>query len=222
MLIVMEQSLQAKVHPGSELAKVSQAMANAAWNADCGSVQSAFLSMPVPLQYDRMLDEESTEADGSGAFSCLLSTPSPRTESVDALDANSEFLSLGQDLEQASDSEKSNMVCRHWKTKGWCRMESSCKFLHLEHKRGIASAKAGKTSSTHRDISGIVCPSMSATDIVSTEGELYSKLVGRRNRRGGKNRANRCYQGQLSNAEQDVTGLAPFLFHAHSLYRNSF
>merc|ERR1719502_1316402 len=30
------------------------------------------------------------------------------------------------------------MVCRHWKSKGWCRLGSSCKFQHPEHKRGVA------------------------------------------------------------------------------------
>lgn len=36
--------------------------------------------------------------------------------------------------------EKSVMVCRHWKSKGWCRMEENCKFLHPEHKRGTSAA----------------------------------------------------------------------------------
>lgn len=31
---------------------------------------------------------------------------------------------------------KSAMVCRHWKSKGWCRLEDKCKFIHPEHKRG--------------------------------------------------------------------------------------
>jgi len=35
---------------------------------------------------------------------------------------------------------KSHMVCRHWKTKGWCKYQASCKFLHPEHKRGVGAA----------------------------------------------------------------------------------
>lgn len=204
MLIVIEQSVQSKVRVDSELAKVAEAMANAAGS----SFQSSFLSMSFPSQYDRMLDEVSTEAGGSGAFSCLLSTPSTsRRESIDALDVKSvELFSSSQDMEPGSDSEKSNMVCRHWKSKGWCRMESNCKFLHPEHKRGIVSTRDGKRNSTNGDMSGLACPSIS-TDILNAEGELYSKHHSRRNRRGGRNRASRGYQGQLDNAEHAV-GLA--------------
>merc|ERR1719240_627321 len=40
----------------------------------------------------------------------------------------------------SGNAEKSVMVCRHWKSKGWCRLEASCKFLHPEHKRGSIPA----------------------------------------------------------------------------------
>lgn len=43
---------------------------------------------------------------------------------------------------QGSDQDKSAMVCRHWKSKGWCRMEDNCKFLHPDHKRGVGFAIA--------------------------------------------------------------------------------
>jgi len=33
--------------------------------------------------------------------------------------------------------QKSDMVCCHWKNKGWCRYQDSCKFQHPEHKRGV-------------------------------------------------------------------------------------
>lgn len=39
--------------------------------------------------------------------------------------------------------EKSVMVCRHWKSKGWCRMEDGCKFLHPDHKRGTGAPMTG-------------------------------------------------------------------------------
>jgi hypothetical protein len=91
---------------------------------------------------DPMLDEESTEAEEIGAFASLLSSLPSEAEGMDDVEAKSPeagVLALvsashtsNEDSEQASDSEKSSMVCRHWKTKGWCRMESNCKFLHPE------------------------------------------------------------------------------------------
>lgn len=41
--------------------------------------------------------------------------------------------------------EKSVMVCRHWKSKGWCRMEDKCKFLHPDHKRGSGARKGASS-----------------------------------------------------------------------------
>jgi hypothetical protein len=63
------------------------------------------------------------------------------------------------------------MVCKHWKSKGWCRLGSSCKFLHPEHKRG-ASAPQSTIG-----VDGAIPPPPMA-------------LV-RRKKRGGKNRSNR-------------------------------
>ncbi|CAE6927274.1 unnamed protein product [Symbiodinium natans] len=34
---------------------------------------------------------------------------------------------------------KSAVVCRHWKSKGWCRLGDECKFAHPEHKCGAGS-----------------------------------------------------------------------------------
>lgn len=45
----------------------------------------------------------------------------------------------------SADAAKCVMVCRHWKSKGFCRLEQKCKFLHLQHKRGNAKGK-GKTT----------------------------------------------------------------------------
>lgn len=39
------------------------------------------------------------------------------------------------------EQEKSVMVCRHWKSKGFCKLEDQCKFLHPENKRGNGSRK---------------------------------------------------------------------------------
>lgn len=48
--------------------------------------------------------------------------------------------------EEAGNSRgsKSAMVCRHWKSKGWCRLEDKCKFIHPEHKRGPVPASSSR------------------------------------------------------------------------------
>mmetsp|Transcript_85869 Transcript_85869/g.152082 ORF Transcript_85869/g.152082 Transcript_85869/m.152082 type:complete len:350 (-) Transcript_85869:110-1159(-) len=44
------------------------------------------------------------------------------------------------------------VVCRHWKTKGWCRMGEDCKFAHPEEKcgAGVAQAQAKKLANGQR------------------------------------------------------------------------
>merc|ERR1712196_437015 len=99
--------------------------------------------MRQATQLEPMLDEESTDADEPGAFASLLSEPSWECDSSEVVEAKlheEEVLPPplpSEDSEQASDAEKSIMVCRHWRSKGWCRLEENCKFLHPEHKRGI-------------------------------------------------------------------------------------
>jgi len=69
--------------------------------------------------------------------------------------------------EHGSDPDKSVMVCRHWKSKGFCRMEDNCKFLHPEHKRGVGpmivnSTKAGGVNgSSSADMSNGLAHGMS-------------------------------------------------------------
>mmetsp|Transcript_19099 Transcript_19099/g.44674 ORF Transcript_19099/g.44674 Transcript_19099/m.44674 type:complete len:334 (-) Transcript_19099:63-1064(-) len=47
--------------------------------------------------------------------------------------------------------------CRHWKNKGWCRFQDSCKFLHTPSKRGVGLLDMpGNTAAT-------VCPPATAT-----------------------------------------------------------
>lgn len=203
MITVLEQASKTQVHPGSELAEVTQAMAYAATS----SFQMASYSMSdYATLYDPMLNEDSTEAGDSGAFSCLLSGASSDVGSLDAVDAKSPIPAV-PDLDQESDSEKGNMVCRHWKSKGWCRMESNCKFLHPEHKRGISVPKVGNRSSGNCAISGAKCPGMSISEVVMAESELHSASLARRKRRGGRNRTNRNQQVQLGLPEQDVAGV---------------
>eukprot|EP00927_Polykrikos_kofoidii_P056056 TRINITY_DN50239_c0_g1_i1.p1 TRINITY_DN50239_c0_g1~~TRINITY_DN50239_c0_g1_i1.p1 ORF type:complete len:438 (-),score=73.84 TRINITY_DN50239_c0_g1_i1:22-1335(-) len=75
----------------------------------------------------------------------------PNPESAGAVPAAA---SSSTELDRvAGAGEKSPMVCRHWKSKGWCRLEAGCKFLHPEHKRGVCmptkafSGNAGKKPS---------------------------------------------------------------------------
>jgi hypothetical protein len=214
MLVVMEQSLQAKIHPGTDVVKVTKAMADAANS----SFQSGFFSMPGPkTQYDRMPDEESTEADEPGAFSCLLSLHSSEVESIGSGDVESPIMRPPsppcQDLDQGSDSERSSMVCRHWKTKGWCRLESNCKFLHPEHKRGVAAPNTGSRGG----ISGVLCPDMRTTsgqsETATAENDSYSASMARRKRRGGRNRVKRSQVGDPDQGVSDTR--AQFLFGDH-------
>merc|ERR1719311_1497783 len=109
--------------------------------------QSVFSSnMPMMhhrTQLDPMPDDEST-TDEVGAFASLLSGPTSEGEVFDFSEASPED-------SEPSDPEKSVMVCRHWRSKGWCRMEANCKFLHPEHKCGVGfgtPSKAGGAGST--------------------------------------------------------------------------
>jgi len=77
------------------------------------------------------LEEDSTDADSDAAFSALLSSEGEYYEVEQKLDLESS--------EAPTDVGKSEMVCRHWKSKGWCRYESLCKFSHPENKRGMCA-----------------------------------------------------------------------------------
>merc|ERR1719350_665529 len=44
------------------------------------------------------------------------------------------------------EQEKSVMVCRHWKSKGFCKLEDQCKFLHPENKRGSGTGDRKSSS----------------------------------------------------------------------------
>merc|ERR1712147_445458 len=103
---------------------------------------------------------------------------------------------LPEDSEQASDCEKSTMVCRHWKTKGWCRLEGNCKFLHPEHKRGIAAPKGCSGGSINDgDMSKAAYPGMSTTSGLPEDAP--SAALSRRKKRGGRNRSNKVNQVEL-------------------------
>jgi hypothetical protein len=164
---------------------------------------------------DPMLDEQSTEDDDVGAFASLLSGPPSESEGIDGIEDQSpeaEFSgrpvgnqALPDDSEQASDCEKSIMVCRHWKTKGWCRLEANCKFLHPEHKRGIAAPKGCTSGSANNgDMSEAACPGMNATSGLPGDA-LFATTLSRRKRRGGRSKSNKFNQWELSGLNRETT-----------------
>jgi len=202
MLTALQEGLQTQLHPGNKLADIAEAMiyhANSSYQMQ--KAEDSFRSrFNCPSgQHKQVLDDDSTEAEDLGAFASLLSAS--EGESVDGNDApspNTE-ISAGQDFELASEADKSTMVCRHWKTKGWCRLESNCKFLHPEHKRGIAAPKFAGAKGTSGGIS--------QTDISTSFGavpghEGDATAVTRRRKRGGKNRSNKNQSVQLGNMEE--------------------
>lgn len=192
MLTALQHALQEQMLAGEQVPHAaSQGMSET-----CAFHERAQIWTPVGPE----LDEESTEAEDGGAFASLLSgscseedtTPNMGTKAHLSLEH-----ALPEESEQPSDSEKSTMVCRHWKTKGWCRMESNCKFLHPEHKRGIAAPKACTTG----DRSRAACPGMS-----TSESEMPVAALARRKKRGGKNRSNKGEQAVLVGANPQLSG----------------
>lgn len=101
--------------------------------------------------------EESSETDDGGAFASLFSCLSSDDNCSDHIEDNLRVLDpslsvptpknpaadIGIEQPASVDAEKSVMVCRHWKSKGFCRLEANCKFQHPDEKRG---AKAPKSS----------------------------------------------------------------------------
>jgi len=49
--------------------------------------------------------------------------------------------------------QKNPQVCCHWKNKGWCRYQASCKFMHPEHKRGVGALPDTSSRNRRRQVS---------------------------------------------------------------------
>lgn len=107
-------------------------------------------------QHSSQVDRLSEEQDGSnpddlGAFSSVL---------VDSNFGQPSGIVSAFQPEQASDAAKVSpgakpkdqdksatvIVCRHWKSKGWCRMAENCKFAHPDHKCGVGAPNGAKGS----------------------------------------------------------------------------
>merc|ERR1711933_450397 len=125
-------------------------------------------------------EEESTDADNDSAFASLFSSDGEdgdvESRKEDENELRSSHCAAGlvssfqADSGSVQDAEKSQMVCRHWKSKGWCRYGSECKFLHPENKRGV-----------------------------TTETATFSSLGGSRKRRG-KNKTSKVQVGTVGNS----------------------
>jgi hypothetical protein len=89
------------------------------------------------------VEDDSTDAETDSAFATLFSSDGEDDCEVEQqLELSSQLSQLSGGLvafdETPRDDEKSQMVCRHWKSKGWCRYESQCKFLHPASKCGVS------------------------------------------------------------------------------------
>jgi len=118
MIVALQQAVQQQMQGNVNDSQSIRAMTQA-------DVGACFQTVFYPNEPFLGLDEESTDADDAGAFASIFCVSSEGEGVMEKKDSEPEV-------------EKSVMVCRHWKSKGWCRMESKCKFLHPEHKRGIS------------------------------------------------------------------------------------
>jgi len=101
------------------------------------------------------LSEEAMSDPGEGfAFSCVLDPPS-QSQTMAAYapellpQANGAAIKVSGGVtnkDQDKTSPATVIVCRHWKSKGFCRMEDKCKFAHPDHKCGVPNrtSLAGK------------------------------------------------------------------------------
>jgi len=103
-------------------------------------------SSPSLQCVEQMSDEESEPGGfGGGAFSSVLIAPSGTWEAAPA--SVPELIATkvsGAAKPKDPNATPTIIVCRHWKSKGWCRMEAGCKFSHPDHKCGVGAPNGGK------------------------------------------------------------------------------
>lgn len=144
----------------------------------------------VSMQVSRSPDEESTEAEENSAFTSLLSGPSAsEAGSIDSeskgLDTNNVSSPQLNDAADCPDGDKSITVCRHWRSKGWCRLHetNTCKFAHPENKRGVAVPMAsGRITNDDGDHSNPMKKSLS-TQGTEADGGTVKQKKSRRSKR---------------------------------------
>mmetsp|Transcript_104577 Transcript_104577/g.207649 ORF Transcript_104577/g.207649 Transcript_104577/m.207649 type:complete len:512 (-) Transcript_104577:78-1613(-) len=145
-------------------------------SAECSNATTSAEANPIYVRYSQQhvsqgwRDQKSLDE----ASDCGNGLPMQRfepTETCDVIDMDAEL-------------DKSIMVCRHWKSKGWCRLEDRCKFLHPENKRGGGTARnkgSGAGSNADRPSGGILGGANA-----QEEGKVAAKS--KPSRRAGRNR----------------------------------
>jgi len=129
------------------------------------------------------------------------------TEAADSIDGDSMMRSesdsatpyttlVAPDHTPKQSPDKNSMVCRHWRSKGWCRLEESggCMFAHPEHKRGVAAPIAPHVLCTDDDKTSSVLPGLAAA--VNTQGK-EGATKRKKHRAGKKNRDKEVVSEQL-------------------------
>jgi len=160
----------------------------------------------------RTCDERSTEegsdnvSDSGGAFSTIFSPHSnlmTEHESVKyGVDVPTKANDEAKDIEMprsggaemqirkaaGEPSQAQATVCRHWKSKGWCRMEANCKFLHPEHKRGVGAVNGkpcGMSGDGNADTSGaLALASISSDQLQALAMDAKNKAAKKRKSKG--------------------------------------
>lgn len=160
-------------------------------------------------QYHQYQAEPSTE-DGSdvsvsefGAFSTVFSCPSTGV-SEESLPGNSEprcSQEVQRALSQGRDEKEANvMVCRHWKSKGWCRLEGNCKFLHTERKRGVGSPNGNKAV-VMNGVCGDNAEISSSYDQGNTELDELALIAACGKKKSAKKRKNKGKSGSMMESD---------------------
>jgi len=155
---------------------------------------------PVYLAWQQQ--QQQPPGDNSGRSDPRLS-PAAQPRSPEMPGTGSQLvLSLGRQTGEEDEAastggggEKSAMVCRHWKSKGWCRMEDACKFLHPEHKRGATAPTRAEASMA------------GAVDVASRPPGETGPRTARRSRRSHRGRGNAG--GSSDAADVTAVGAGP-------------
>jgi len=153
------------------------------------TAESDQYSLKVGSNADQLNEESGEEACDSqefGAFSSVLVQDSP----WQGLPQDGPMVLTQQqggsgDVEseqaQAGEPEKTIMVCRHWKSKGWCRLGAACKFAHPDHKCGVGAPKGSGVGS-----GGARTGDKSSDEEGAPDGQKKSSRKRRGKARGGK------------------------------------
>jgi len=188
MLIAVQQALQTQAQPAQQ--GHAQSWQQMPYSSTCQQEQGFSTEEPST--------EEGSDIVSEGAFSTIFSQSaqsgrvadeeksvpieynsqtkaSDESEDVEAhcsLVAEVQYEELASEPPLGSDQVQSAMVCRHWKSKGFCRMEDNCKFLHPEHKRGV-----GPVSGTAGGMGGdaIVDTSLIVDDVLDIKKKSPAK-----------------------------------------------